>query len=69
MMPGPSRPLPADAVGSVATNTSPAFTFSNFCTTPEGHLISTSFALVSRSRPTMSRLSLAERYPAAVVTV
>ena len=37
--------------GSVAVSICPALTFSNFWTTPEGHRISTSFAVASPPRP------------------
>src|SRR5215831_11333569 len=46
-----------------------ALTLSSFCTMPEGHLISISFAVESPAKPAITRLSLAERYPTAVFTV
>ena len=45
---------------SVTFSIWPAFTFSSLCTIPEGHRISTSFAVESAPSPTMSRLSLAD---------
>src|SRR6266576_4127409 len=56
-------------VGSIAFNTWPALTFSNLWTTPDGHRISTNFAIGSPPKPAINRLSLAERYPTAVLTV
>src|SRR5271168_1595629 len=47
--------------GSTALRYCRALTFSNFCTTPEGHRISISLALESWPRPAITRLSLAER--------
>src|SRR5205807_2555104 len=56
-------------IGSTALSTWRAFTFSNFCTTPDGQRISTSLAVESLPNPAMTRLSLADRYPTAVLTV
>src|SRR6185369_1769394 len=47
--------------GSIAFRVWLALTFSNFWTIPEGHWISTSFAMESAPKPTSRRLSLAER--------
>jgi hypothetical protein len=55
--------------GSTAFSIWFAFTFSNLCTIPEGQRISTSFAVESSPKPAITRLSLAERYPTAVLTV
>src|SRR5439155_6950900 len=55
--------------GSIAFSIWPALTFSNLWTTPDGHRISTNFATGSPPKPAINRLSLAERYPTAVLTV
>src|SRR5439155_6556320 len=47
--------------GSTAFKNWRDFTFSNFCTIPEGHRISISFAVGSSPRPAITLLSLAER--------
>ena len=47
--------------GSIAFNIWPALTFSNLWTTPDGHRISTNFAVESPPRPTINRVLVTGR--------